>query len=201
MHGYGANEFDLLGIADFFTEPLTLISLRAPMTLDWGGYAWYELKQGPSGIISDIQTRIQSEETIVNEIKIILEDAKADLGNVYLMGFSQGAAMAYSLLGRHDLGKLGIRVKGLIAMSGYIPEDVNESLGAKDWTGFPVIITHGEFDDLVTPKALTVAEGILSKAGAEVNAKFYPVRHALSDEAISDINNWLTAKVGQPVTH
>src|SRR5687768_14068738 len=132
MHGYGANEFDLLGIADYFKEPLTVLSFRAPLPVQWGGHSWYHLSQNPDGtLLADNESRIQSEEKILAELPEILEETESDPHNLFLMGFSQGAAMCYSLIGRHDLAKHGLSVKGIIAMSGYIPVDVMEPMGTR----------------------------------------------------------------------
>lgn len=198
MHGYGANEFDLLGIADYFKEPLTVLSFRAPLTLEWGGNAWYDLSQKPDGsLLADDESRKRSEEKILAELPEILHETESDAQNIFLMGFSQGAAMCYSLLGRHDLAKHGIGVKGVIAMSGYIPHDVMEPMQTRRFDGLPVFMSHGDEDMLVPAQGLTVARELLTRLGAQVEGKIYTrMGHSISDEVLADLTAWLSRQLG-----
>ena len=197
MHGYGANEFDLLGIADYFKEPLTVLSFRAPLPVQWGGHAWYNLSQNPDGtLLADDASRMESEEKILAELPGILEETGSDPDNLFLMGFSQGAAMSYSLLGRHDLKKHGLGVKGLIAMSGYIPHDVMPNIGSKRFDDLPIFMSHGDEDLLVPSKALPIAKEIFESQGARVDGKVYPgMGHSISDEVLADLTAWLTRQL------
>jgi phospholipase/carboxylesterase len=197
MHGYGANEFDLLGIADYFKEPLTVLSFRAPLPVQWGGHAWYQLSQNPDGtLLADDASRIESEEKILAELPGILEETESDAKNIYLMGFSQGAAMCYSLIGRHDLAKHGLGVKGVIAMSGYIPHDVMEPMATRRFDGLPVFMSHGDEDMLVPAEGLTIAKEHLEKLGAKVDGRIYTrMGHSISDEVLADLTAWLTRQL------
>jgi phospholipase/carboxylesterase len=197
MHGYGANEFDLLGIADYFKEPLTVLSFRAPLPVQWGGHAWYNLSQNPDGtLLADDASRKESEEKILAELPGILEETGSDPDNLFLMGFSQGAAMSYSLLGRHDLKKHGLGVKGLIAMSGYIPHDVMPNIGSKRFDDLPIFMSHGDEDMLVPSKALPIAKDIFESQGARVDGRVYPgMGHSISDEVLADLTAWLTRQL------
>ena len=49
LHGRGANEEDLLPIAQRFPEELLVVSLRAPDRL-MSGYTWYELDLSGGGL-------------------------------------------------------------------------------------------------------------------------------------------------------
>lgn len=198
MHGFGANEFDLLGIADYFKEPLTVLSFRAPLPVQWGGHAWYHLSQNPDGtLLADDESRKQSEEKILAELPEILRETESDAENIYLMGFSQGAAMCYSLIGRHDLAKHGLGVKGVIAMSGYIPHDVMEPMATRRYAGLPIFMSHGDEDLLVPAEGLTIAKEHLTKLGAVVEGKIYQgMGHSISDAVLGDLTAWLTRQLG-----
>jgi len=191
LHGYGADEFDLLPIASQLDPFFLAISIQAPIPLDWGGYAWYELTQTPTGLRGDDKSRKESEEKLVNELHQIILKEGGDLNQVYLMGFSQGAAMCYSILGSHDLLEQGITVRGVIAISGYIPEDVKEPLRKKDLSQIPFFLSHGSADELIPPVAMHKAKIILEEAGAKTFANEYETGHGLTEETVSDIRNWM----------
>lgn len=193
MHGYGADEFDLLPIAKQFQGNYNAISIQAPIELDWGGFAWYHLSQTITGIHGDDASRIESEQKVVDFLHKQKEEGK--LNDIILMGFSQGAAMSYSLLANEAFHSLGLNLKAVIALSGYIPLDVRPTLSAQQLGGLPVFISHGLYDDLIPPQALDSAKELLEKQGASVTAKTYEIGHGLTEETIADINQFLVASL------
>ena len=197
LHGYGADENDLLPLADRLPGDHLIISFRAPLTLPWGGYAWYHLTQNATGgFRGDDLSRQKSEKMLIEELPYILRKEKGDAGNVTLMGFSQGAAMIYSLFARHDLAGLGIHVKKALCLSGYVPKDC--SFAGKDLSGLKVFMSHGKLDELIDPAALDEAEKILTKAGAEVTAKLYPIGHGISEATLQDMAAWAQTMTSNP---
>lgn len=191
LHGYGADEFDLLPLAERLPGNHRIISIQAPLTLPWGGYAWYHLTQTATGHIrGDDFSRQKSEEILTKELAFIIRKENGDPNNVTLMGFSQGAAMIYALLSRHDLASLGIHVQQALCLSGYVPKDC--SFDGKDLKGLKVFMSHGEMDELIDPAALGEAEKILTKAGADVAAKSYKIGHGISEATLGDIIEWIS---------
>jgi phospholipase/carboxylesterase len=191
LHGYGTDEYDLLPIAEQIGDKFLIISLQAPIERPNGGHAWYDLIQTENGIIPDDLTRHESEEMLVATLPRIIEQEGGDASRVVLLGFSQGAAVIYSLLIVYDLKNYGIAPIASINMSGYIPRDILEAITEKRFDGFPFFISHGEFDDLIPMQALGEAEKLLTRQGADVTAKMYPVGHGVLPETVEDIIPWL----------
>ena len=50
FHGFGADEHDLLPIGHELDPRLRVVSLQAPIALDFGGRAWFNLQQTPQGL-------------------------------------------------------------------------------------------------------------------------------------------------------
>jgi len=142
LHGYGADEFDLLPIASQLDPSFLAISIQAPIKLSWGGYAWYELNQTPTGLVGNEESRKKSEEMLLTELPRIIAKEGGDPNQIYLMGFSQGAAMSYSLMGCHDLKEQSLIVRAVIIMSGFIPIEVIEELSKKDLSEIPFFLYH-----------------------------------------------------------
>ncbi len=191
LHGYGADEFDLISIASQLDPAFLTISLQAPTKLSWGGYSWYELTQTQEGLKGDDESRIASENFILESLPQIIAKEGGDPTNIFLLGFSQGTAMCYSLIGRHDLSEIGISLRGVIALSGYIPNDVKELLRKKHLASVPFFLSHGTFDELIPAFAMHEAQKILEEAGAKTLAKEYEIGHGLNEETVSDIRNWI----------
>jgi phospholipase/carboxylesterase len=195
LHGYGTNEYDLLPIAEQIGGQFLIISFQAPIERPNGGHAWYDLIQTENGIIPDDLTRHESEEMLVVSLANIINLEGGDVNRVVLMGFSQGAAVIYSLLIVYDLKNYGITPLASINLSGYIPRDILEAISEKRFDGFPFFISHGEFDDLIPMQALGEAEKLLTKQRADVTARMYPVGHGVLPETVEDIISWMKLKI------
>jgi phospholipase/carboxylesterase len=195
LHGYGTDEYDLLPIAEQIGGQFLIISLQAPIELHNGGHSWYDLLQTPSGIIPDDMTRHDSEEMLLMDLPRIIEREGGDANRVVFMGFSQGAAVIYSLLTVYDLKNYGITPIASINMSGYLPRDILEAVSEKRFDGFPFFISHGEFDELIPPQALGEAEKLLTKQGADVTTHMYPCGHGVLPETVEDIISWMKLKI------
>jgi phospholipase/carboxylesterase len=191
LHGYGTDEYDLLPIAEQIGGDFLIISLQAPIERPNGGHAWYDLIQTENGIVPDDFSRHESEEMLVASLANIIKQEGGDVNRVVLMGFSQGAAVIYSLLTVYDLKNYGITPIASINMSGYIPRDILEAISEKRFDGFPFFISHGEFDELIPMQALGEAEKLLTRQGADVTAKMYPVGHGVLPETVEDIILWM----------
>ena len=48
LHGRGADEYDLIDLADALPKTFAYASLRAPYPVEGGGYTWYESRGGPA---------------------------------------------------------------------------------------------------------------------------------------------------------
>jgi len=195
LHGYGTNEYDLLPIAEKIGAGFLIVSLQGPIERPNGGYAWYDLIQTPSGIHPDDLTRHESEELLVATLPGIVEREGGDPARVVLMGFSQGAALIYSLLAVYDLRNYGITPIASINMSGYLPRDILEALSEKRFDGFPFFISHGEQDELIPSQALTEAETLLIHQGADVTARMYDCGHGVLPETVEEIISWMKLKI------
>ena len=43
LHGYGSNEEDLFSFAEELPDSMLVISVRAPLSIGFGSYAWYTI--------------------------------------------------------------------------------------------------------------------------------------------------------------
>ncbi|HET9136783.1 MAG TPA: dienelactone hydrolase family protein [Candidatus Kapabacteria bacterium] len=188
LHGFGADEYDLISVAKAF-PPLNIISLRAPIELPWGGYAWYQLEQTPEGLRGDEVTRLQADQLLTLAIPEVLRAEQLDPSNIILLGFSQGSAMSYDIVSNPQDG---ITIKAVVILSGYIPAKTKELLLQQNLHDLPFFISHGEDDDLISLSALDEAKEVLLQAKAEVTANKYPIGHSISDEVLSDLSRWFS---------
>ena len=96
LHGYGANEDDLFGLVPHLPQRFTVAAVRAPMTLQPGGYAWFPLSQDP--VTGEIGSDAASVRTAIEDLHAWVGAVREGFRTVSLLGFSQGMALATSLL-------------------------------------------------------------------------------------------------------
>lgn len=92
LHGYGSNERDLLGLVPGLPEEFTYASLRAPVSMGFGAYTWFEL---------DVERMAYSSSAARDAVEDLwgwIDSVRGRHSSVTLIGFSMGMAMATSLL-------------------------------------------------------------------------------------------------------
>ncbi|GGH17818.1 phospholipase/carboxylesterase [Cribrihabitans marinus] len=164
LHGYGANGADLLGLADPLAEhlPDTLFvapdapeaCAGAPMGFQWFPIPWIdgsseeEAMRGMAAAIDDLNAFLDA--------LMVDEDVLPE--QVVLFGFSQGTMMALHVAPRREDA-----VAGIVAISGRLLEP--DLLADEAVSRMPVLLVHGDSDDVVPPQSLPEAADGLQKAG------------------------------------
>jgi phospholipase/carboxylesterase len=164
LHGYGANGADLLGLADPLGEhlPDTLfVAPDAPETIPGmpNGYQWFPIpwldgsseeaaERGMASAVQDLNAFLDA--------LMVDEDVLPE--QVVLFGFSQGTMMALHVAPRREDA-----VAGIVAFSGRLlsPETLADEVVVRP----PVLLVHGDMDDVVPPQSLPAAAEALQEAG------------------------------------
>lgn len=190
LHGIGADENDLFGLATFLDERFFIVSVQAPFALPYGGYAWFELILEPHKPIGyNAEQFEQSRGMILKFIDEIIAEHDLDAKKVYLCGFSQGSMMSLSVA-LSDPEKFA----GVVAMSGramteMLPDDSDKL------KNLPIFVTHGISDPVLPIENGRATKEILSRLPVELEYKEYPMAHEISQESLRDVGNWLRLKL------
>lgn len=191
LHGLGADENDLFGLAPFMDERFFIVSPRAPHTLPYGGFAWFELIIGPDGIGVSVKQFEQSRVLILKFIDELIAEHKLDPKRVFLCGFSQGAMMSLSAFLSEPQ-----KFAAVVAMSGRaMPEMLPDAEDFDTLKDFPVFVTHGTYDQVLPVDNGRVTKEILSALPVDLEYKEYPMAHEISQESLQDVANWLRLKL------
>jgi phospholipase/carboxylesterase len=164
LHGYGANGADLLGIADVLGEhlPDTLfVAPDAPETCPGShtGYQWFPVPWLDASSEEESQLSMEAACNDLNaflDALIVDEDVLPE--QVALFGFSQGSMMSLHVAPRREDAFAGI-----VAFSGSLLEP--ELLEDEVQNILPVLLIHGDQDDVVPPDSMSKAAVGLEKAG------------------------------------
>jgi phospholipase/carboxylesterase len=189
LHGVGSNEEDLFALAPYLDGRFLVVSARAPVALDYGGYGWFRIDFTPRGMTADIGQAKRSLEMLPGFIDGLVEAYGADAGRVYLAGFSQGAMMGLALLLTRPE-----KVAGVVAMSGRLPAQVlGREPDREALTGKPVLITHGLYDPMLPVEQGRAARDYLAALPVSLDYREYPMGHEVSMESLRDVAAWLAA--------
>lgn len=200
LHGLGADGSDFvpvvpeLGLAE--APSVRFIFPHAPhmpVTCN-GGYvmrAWYDIiSLEPTSRRIDESGIVASRETIRSLIAI--EKSRGiPVDRIFLAGFSQGGAVAYTTALTHPE-----KLAGVIALSTYIPSPsllTEESAGPNRTT--PIFVAHGTFDDVVSPALGLAARNFLQERGYALEWHDYPMPHSVCLEEIKAIGHWLAERM------
>ena len=167
LHGYGANGADLLGLADPLAPHLpdtVFISPDAPEACrSWAeGRQWFpipwidgssevEAGAGMAAAVDDLNAFIDAQ----------LAAEGLDPEALALVGFSQGSMMSLHVAPRRTAA-----LAGVVAFSGRLMAP--ERLAAEARVKPPVLLVHGDADDVVPFADMGRAADALTDAGFEV---------------------------------
>ena len=181
MHGYGSHERDLPGIMSWMGIDTPWVSLRAPVPLNQGGFAWFPITTPLNPSAADV-------ENPTNAVWSWIDGAVAPDVPIIAMGFSQGGLMASQLL-RTRPG----RVVSTVILSGFvagIPQVGDEILAE---TKPPVLWARGTADQVVSTEAVAMAHEFLANH-ATVDEKIYPgLGHSIDERVLQDVKSFLSA--------
>ena len=187
-HGYGSDENDLFSFASELPEELMIISLRAPYPMQPYGNAWYAINfDADKGKWSDDEQAKQSVDLISEFITYACKSYDLDSNNVTLLGFSQGTILSYAVALTYPE-----KVKNIIALSGYINEDIlPDSIEETDLSHLNFFSSHGSVDQVIPIDWARKAPAFLKALKINQEYSEYPVGHGVAPQNFYDLKNWL----------
>ncbi len=170
LHGLGADGNDLIGLAPYWSPLLPeaeFVAPDAPFPCDMGpfGRQWFSLQDRSSAaILAGVRAAAPILDAFIDAALAARGLADAALA---LVGFSQGTMMSLHV---------GLRraqpCAGILGYSGALPGA--ETLAREIRARPPVLLIHGDADEVVPPQALPMASKALESAGVPVETLVSP---------------------------
>jgi len=188
LHGRGANEDDLLGLAEYLDDRLLVLSVRAPFPFALGGgFTWYEIEEVGR---PDAKMFAESYQKLTRFLDDVKKSYPIDKSKILLSGFSMGSVMSYAIaLTMPDT------VAGVAANSGYIPEGTELKSQWKELKGKPFFIAHGVYDPVIPVSFARRAKELLEPAQAVVTYREYDMGHQITEDSLNDMMQWFTKRI------
>ncbi|MDD9878064.1 MAG: prolyl oligopeptidase family serine peptidase [Magnetovibrio sp.] len=195
-HGVGADGNDLIGLAPYFARVLPdakFVSPNAPEPFDMApfGHQWFSI-----GDFSDAN-RLKGTQAAAPTLDAFIDKQLAEHGlteaELALVGFSQGTMMSLYVGLRRER-----QLAGIVGYSGML---IGQHLLADEMRSRPpVLLVHGEADEIVPPESLPQAVTGLQAVGVNVRHESRPgLGHGLDDRGIMLGMDFLAEVFGVPL--
>lgn len=169
LHGYGADGADLLGLADPLGPHLPDTAFVAPNAPERCignpfGYQWFPIPWIDGSSQEEADAGMQAAAGDLNAyLDAVMDEEGVEAANTILVGFSQGTMMSLHVAPRRD-----VSFAGVVGFSGRLlsPETLQDEVRQKP----PILLIHGDADEVVPVSSLPDAGNALTAAGFEVFA-------------------------------
>jgi phospholipase/carboxylesterase len=184
LHGAGDTADRFSTLSGYFGEnDFIYAAPQAPFAVPFpdGGYVWFsELQDG-----NDELNR-QSRDMLVAYIDNVIAEMQSQylIDQIYLVGFSQGAAVSYI----SGISRPGI-IDGIVVFGGGLDPAwfTNDELSAA--SGLRVFIAHGSEDNIENAQQ---ARDLLTEAGFEVDFNEFPGGHFIHLDTLHEAFGWIS---------
>ena len=190
-HGRGADELDLLGLADVLdpARRLHVVSPRAPLQPEGTtGYHWYLVPRVGYPDPSTFHAAYAALAGLHDELW-----ARTGIGpeRTILGGFSMGAVMSYAL----GFGGERPAPAGVLAFSGFMPTIEGWHPALEQRRGLPVFISHGTRDPVISIEFAREAHRRLLDAGLAVSYHEFESSHHIDPRHLPLASEWLMQSI------
>lgn len=199
LHGYGADGGDLLNLSDPLAPHMpdtTFIAPDAPENCIGNpfGYQWFPIPwlDGSSQEAAD-EGAARAHADIDAFLDQVMVDEDIEPHQLIVFGFSQGTMMALRVLSQRE-----DEIAGIVAFSGRLlePEMFAERVTVRP----PVLLVHGDQDDMVPPQHMQEAGTILEEAGFKVYGHVQKgTGHGIANDGLSVALSFMADRLQIPL--
>ena len=181
VHGYGANGEDLISLSRYYAQvapDAVFISPDAPYRCDGApmGFQWYDVwMKNPAERLAAIRS---TGEIFDNFVTGQLARHGLSEDKLVLIGFSQGTMMSLFTAPRRENA-----IAGIVGYSGRM--ESADTLKAEIRSKPPVVMVHGDSDELLAVSEMETAAATLRDCGVEIDTHIRPgLGHGIDEEGI-----------------
>jgi len=184
LHGYGADGNDLIGLSQPLAGILPNTAFASPNAPEPCaaapmGRQWFPIPYIDGSSDAAMMEGLGRAKAALNAF---LDEQITETGiaanRVALVGFSQGTMMSLEVGVRREA-----QLAGIVGFSGRLLRA--ESLGGEIKSKPPILLVHGDADEVVPPQSLEDATTALKAAGVSVEAHSRPgLGHGIDDDGL-----------------
>lgn len=182
LHGRSGNEDVMWVFAKTIPQDWLIVAPRAIKTDPDGGYSWRLRQPDEWPTLDQFDEAVTAVTRFIHTLPGLYN---ADPARIYLMGFSQGAAVSYAVALRHP----GL-VQGIAGLVGFIPSRGDSALAGSPLVDLPIFMAVGKRDPLIPPERAAGCAQTLIMAGSSLEYHEYDTDHKLNAAGMADLAAW-----------
>ena len=195
LHGYGADGNDLFGLSEPLSSYMPDTAFRSPNAPDRSamnpmGYQWFPIPWLDGSSEEDMKAGFARSVGLLNDyIDTSMAEEGVTPAQTALIGFSQGTMMSLYVAPRR-----AEQLAGVVGFSGRL---VDENLAEEAVTKPPVLLVHGDQDEMINVSEMSVAETALRAAGFDVASHISRgTGHGIAPDGLTLALQFLMARLG-----
>jgi phospholipase/carboxylesterase len=187
LHGHLGNEEVMWIFAQTLPPDWLVIAPRAIIPVSENSYTWLPRTENEWPSLEQFGGAVSA---VTHFIHALPKLYHADRNRIYLMGFSQGAAVAFATA----ISQPGW-IKGIASLVGFMPLGVESAVTKAALSNLPVFMAVGTQDERI-PLAVAQASAEAARAmGAFLEYREYETGHKLNAEGMRKLKNWWAERI------
>jgi phospholipase/carboxylesterase len=182
IHGHLGSEDVMWIFSQTLPQDWLLVAPRAIIDEGNGRYSWHPRQQDEWPTLDAFDTAVDKLKQFIDELPELYD---ADPDQIYLMGFSQGAATAFALAIRTPE-----KVQGIASLVGFMPRQIGEAIETSRLADLPVFMAVGTEDERIPLEIARECGKAVRAAGAYLEYREYETGHKLNGAGMRKLKSW-----------
>jgi len=182
LHGRAGTEDVMWVFAPTLPSDWLVVAPRGSQLNPDGGYDWLRRGQDEWPTLAEFDEAVTAVSRFIHALPTLYQ---ADPEQIYLLGFSQGAAVAYAAALRQP----GL-VQGIAGLVGFVPEACGDAAATAVLRDLPIFMAVGKQDPLIPYERAQAAAQTLTTAGANLTYLEQDTGHKLTAEGFRALKTW-----------
>lgn len=178
LHGLTGDQDSMWALQSAVPQSAGILTPRGPYPQDQGGFAWNPSIQAWPPLVSEFSESVVKLDQLLD---FLAQHNELERQRFILMGFSNGAAMAFAAA----MTPLQIPPVGLVALSGHLPEGELAPL-----RNLPIFWSHGIHDSFIPVSVARADTDRLRQVGCQVQLCEADVGHKIGADCVDELRGW-----------
>ena len=182
LHGRSGNEDVMWVFARTIPPDWLVVAPRAIEADPAGGYSWHPRQPDEWPTLAMFSEAVAAVAHFLDTLPDLYD---ADPAQLYLSGFSQGAATAYAVAMEQPE-----RIQGIAGLVGFMPGENGAVVAKRPLRDLPIFMAVGREDETIPLDISHQCATDLIAAGAYLTYREYDTGHKLNSPGIRDLKGW-----------